>query len=223
MKKSGLKLIIGDKNLSSWSMRPWLALKESGLEFEEILVALDQSDTKSKIAAFSPSQKVPCLIHENSNTNQSVTVYDSLAICEYLAELAPNSGLWPTDFNKRAQARSCVAEMHSGFQSLRSQLSMDIRLKIELRHLTEQTVSDIKRILIIWQEALSRSPGPFLFGKFGIADAFYAPVVFRFISYGIDIRNQPALNYIKSMKDHPHVQSWVKDALAEKPEPFIFY
>lgn len=211
-----LSLVIGDKNLSSWSMRAWLALVASELPFKEILIPLDQAETKLELNKYSPSSKVPCLIHGD------LRIWDSLAICEYIAELAPHKFLWPEDKQSRAVARSYVSEMHSGFSSLRSQLSMDIRLRIEIRHLTPQTIEDIKRILFLWTEALKRSKGPFLFGKFGIVDAFFAPVVFRFISYGVHIQSPTIKNYIDAVQNNEHVKKWVDAALKEKPKPVVF-
>jgi glutathione S-transferase len=208
-----LKLVIGDKNLSSWSMRAWLAAKASGLPFEEVMILLDRPETTNlALQKNSPSSRVPCLIHGD------LSVWDSLAICEYLAELSPNKNLWPEDSRQRARARSYAAEMHSSFQSLRSHLSMDIRLKMEVRHLGQDTIKDISRVIKLWSEALQDSGGPFLFGKYGIVDAFYAPVVFRFLSYGIQIKSDPALKYMNEIKNHPDVKAWVKDALSEVPQ-----
>lgn len=205
-----IKLIIGDRNLSSWSMRPWLAMKASGLHFKEIQVLLDRPTTGKQIKRYSPSGKVPVLI------NGKTTVWDSLAICEYIAELAPKKQLWPKDSTQRAIARSYVAEMHSGFTSLRSQLSMDIHLRMKFKHLQPGTISDIERILELWERALKKSGGPFLFGEFGIVDAFYAPVIFRFISYGLEIKNRHALKYMRSMQNYSAVKEWVKKANIEK-------
>lgn len=210
-----IKLIIGDKNFSSWSMRGWLAVKLSGLPFEEILIRLDQPESHLKIREYSPSGKVPCLI------DGSTKVWDSLAICEYAAEKAPEKNLWPKDQGQRATARSYVAEMHSGFVSLRQQLSMDLQLKTTIHHLLPGTIDDIQRILHLWSTAL-KDGGPFLFGEFGIVDAFYAPVVFRFISYGITIKDTKVLNYMKKVKSHPVVKAWVDGGLNEKPYEFKF-
>lgn len=210
-----MKLVIGDKNLSSWSMRAWLAAKASKLQIEEILIPLDQPQTKTEIQKWSPSGRVPCLI------DGDLQIWDSLAICEYLAELSDQK-LWPKNPKERALARAYVSEMHSGFPGLRSQLSMDLRLKIEVRHLTAQTIADIERILFLWTQALKKSKGPFLFGEFGIVDAFYAPVVFRFLSYGIQIKSEMIRKYMAEIQSHKHVKNWYKDGLAEKPNPIIF-
>lgn len=205
------KLVIGDKNLSTWSMRPWLVAKTSGLPFEEIQIRLDRPTTREEIQTYSPSGRVPVLIHGNT------AVWDSLAICEYIHELAPEKQLWPTAPATRATARSYAAEMHSGFQGMRSQLSMDIRLKMEIRHLTPDTVKDIERVISLWDTALQTSKGPYLFGtQFGIADAFYTPVVFRFLSYGVKISNPLAAAYMRTIQEYPHVRSWVEAAVTEE-------
>jgi glutathione S-transferase len=209
-KRKKLRIVIGDQNLSSWSMRPWLVLKASGLPFEQTKILLDRPDTAKLIKRFSPSGRVPVLI------DGTQTVWDSLAICEYIAELAPEKNLWPADARLRAQARSYVAEMHSGFTALRSQCSMDLSLKIKIKHLLPQTADDISRILELWKSALAKSQGPFLFGDFGIVDAYYAPVVMRFISYGIDIRDAQIRAYMKRISAHPAVKAWIAAAKKEK-------
>lgn len=206
------KLVIGDRNLSSWSLRAWLVAKASGLRFEEIFIPLDQPSTLAALEKHSPSAKVPCLIHGD------IHIWDSLAICEYLHELSPDKKLWPKDMSTRARARSYVAEMHSGFTSLRSQLSMDIRLRMEARHLVPQTIKDIQRIVQLWEDALSSSKGPYLFGEFSIADAFYTPVVLRFLSYGIKIKSEKALLYMSTIQSHPNLQEWIKRARDEDYE-----
>lgn len=213
---SPLSLVIGDKNLSSWSLRAWLGAKLSRLEFEEIMIPLDQEETKAGLKKFSPSLRVPCLIHKE------LKVWDSLAICEYLAELAPDRNLWPKDSHFRALARSYVAEMHSGFENLRAQLSMDIRLRVEIRHLTPGTVSDIHRVLHLWTEALEKSKGPFLFGDFTLADAFYAPVVLRFISYGVKIESPMIEKYLNEIQNQEYVSQWIAAAKVENPKPLVF-
>lgn len=204
-----MKLVIGDKNLSSWSMRAWLAVKQSQLPFEEVLVRLDRPNSKAQLKALSPSGLVPCLI------DGDLSIWDSLAICEYVAELAPQRLLWPEETAIRAMARSYTMEMHSGFAVMRMQLSMDIQLRTEIRHLTPQTIADIERVLFLWTSALKVSTGPFLFGEFGIVDAFYAPVVFRFRSYGIQIHDPLVLGYMKRIEELPLVQEWVGEAVKE--------
>ena len=214
--KNALTLVIGDKNLSSWSMRPWLVLKVSGLSFGEVLVRLDTDKTAAKIKKFSPSGGVPVLKHGN------LTIWDSLAISEYIAELVPERNLWPVSSTDRALARAVTAEMHAGFSSLRAQLSMDIRLRTEVRYLSAQTIAEIERVIQLWSSALRRSSGGFLFGDFGIADAFYAPVVMRFNSYGIKLKDPKLQNYVQRVCDHPATKEWVAAALKEKPAKMSF-
>ena len=211
-----LTLVIGDKNLSSWSMRPWLVLKASGLPFAEKKITLDTSSTRKTISRFSPSGRVPVLIHDK------LKIWDSLAICEYIAELAPNRKLWPAHAAHRALARSLVTEMHSGFQSLRSQLPMDIQLRMKIKHLSAQTVSDIERIVHIWSQSMKTNGGPFLFGDFNIVDAFYAPVVMRFLSYQIQIKDKRVLQYIKNMSKQKYIETWIQDAQKEKTAKLVF-
>jgi glutathione S-transferase len=205
-----LQLLIGDKSLSSWSMRAWIVMKLSGLPFEEILVFLDRADTKEKLKKYSPSELVPCLIQGD------LRIWDSLAISEYLAELAPDKNLWPNEPSDRAIARSYVSEIHSSFSSVRAQLSMDLLLNMQIRHLLPDTIKEIQRILFLRETALTKSSGPFLFGEFGIADAFYAPVVYRFLSYGIEINSPLAQAYISRVQEFPVVKEWVTAALKEK-------
>ncbi|MGE0614645.1 MAG: glutathione S-transferase family protein [Bacteriovoracia bacterium] len=219
--KTQLTLVIGDKNLSSWSMRPWLALKASGLPFREVRIALDTPKTRARIAHHSPSGKVPVLQIRGAG-RPSLHVWDSLAICETIAELAPRVNLWPSNPLARARARAYAAEMHSGFSSLRTQLSMDIKLRMKVKHLLPQTVADIRRVHAIWKEALGRSDGPFLFGEFGIVDAFYAPVVMRFVSYGIETRDKTIVRYMEDIQTQPFVKAWVKSARRENPRYALF-
>lgn len=211
MKTSSLELVIGDKNLSSWSLRPWLVIKASGLPFKETKVLLDRPDTAKKLRRVSPSERVPVLHHKG------MRIWDSLAICEYIHELAPEKNLWPRDTHMRAVGRSMVAEMHSGFMSLRGQLSMDITLRTKIKHLTPQTIADIDRILHIWTQSLKMTGGPYLFGEFSIADAFYTPVVFRLQSYGIETRNPIVRKYRETLLKNTYVKEWVKGAKSEKP------
>jgi glutathione S-transferase len=178
-----MKLVIGNKNYSSWSLRPWLAMKVAGLAFEEERIPLDQPQTKASILRHSPTGKVPCLI------DGALTVWDSLAICEYVNETHAGGRLWPADRAARATARSVAAEMHSGFAALRMNLSMDIRARKPERGRAAQeradVQADITRVVAIWTGCLDASGGPMLFGEFSIADAFFAPVVTRFATYGV--------------------------------------
>lgn len=185
-------------------------MKHSGLKFKEKKILLDRPGTARQIQKFSPSKKVPALIEGD------LSIWDSLAICERIAELAPAAQLWPNDEKDRALARSMVAEMHSSFQSMRGQLSMDIVLRMKIKHLTSGTIADIQRILEIWQVALRRSGGPYLFGHFTIADAFFAPVVMRFQSYGINVKNSACQKYIKTILRDKFVREWIRDAKKEK-------
>lgn len=214
--KPVFELIIGDKSLSSWSLRAWLVAVQSGLPFKEIAIQLDQANAAEKISKYSPSKKIPAL------RQGSLKIWDSLAIAEYLNEISPAAQLWPEDIGTRALARSYAAEMHAGFPNLRTQLSMDLHIAMEVRHLTPGTTADIKRILEMWEAALSVSHGPFLFGEFCIADAFFAPVVLRFISYGIKIKNPGIKRYMKNIQEHHGVQFWVAEALKEKSLKPIF-
>ena len=205
----GLTLVIGNKNYSSWSMRPWVALSAFGIPFNEVRVLLDESDTAERIADYSGAGRVPVLLAGD------MTIWDSLAICEYLAEQFPDLHLWPRDVAARAMARSVCAEMHAGFSGLRSAMSMNIRASFPGRGRSAEAQGDIGRICEIWEECLSRfGHHQFLFGPFSIADAFFAPVVMRFRTYGVPLA--PALQaYCERMQAHPAVARWVREALAE--------
>ncbi|MBC3920632.1 glutathione S-transferase family protein [Undibacterium sp. CY18W] len=207
--RAGLRLIIGNKNISSWSMRPWVAMKAFGIPFEEVRIVLDRQDTTSRIAEYSAAGRVPVLLAGD------ITVWDSLAICEYLAEQFSILNLWPEDVAARATARSICAEMHSGFSSLRSDMPMDIRASLPGKGRTIGSQADIGRISEIWEDCLSLyGAHEFLFGAFSIADAFYAPVVMRFRTYGVSLA--PALQaYADRVLAHPAVAQWVREALME--------
>lgn len=207
--KSRLTLVIGNKNYSSWSMRPWVVLKAFDIAFDEIRICLDQPDTASRIAEYNAAGRVPVLL------DQQASIWDSLAICEYLAEQFPDRPLWPQATEARALARSICAEMHSSFSGLRSAMSMDIRASYPGRGRTPGAQADIGRIGEIWENCLSQSGHhAFLFGAFSIADAFYAPVVMRFRSYQVAL--PPALQaYCDRVVAHPAVASWIAGALAE--------
>lgn len=205
----GLTLVIGNKNYSSWSMRPWVAMTAFNIPFQEVRVLLDQNDTATKIAEYSACGRVPVLLAGE------MTIWDSLAICEYLAEQFPEKHLWPQDVAARAMARSVCAEMHSGFSSLRNSMSMNVKGSYPGKGRTPGTQADIGRISEIWEECLSRfGHHEFLFGEFSIADAYYAPVVMRFKTYGVVL--PPALNaYCERVRAHPAVARWISEALAE--------
>ncbi len=203
-----LKLVIGDHNYSSWSLRPWLAMKQAGLQFEEIKIRLDSPGTKADIYKHSPSGKVPCLI------DGETVVWDSLAICEYLAETVPS--LWPDDRQARAEARSISAEMHSGFSGLRRSMPMNIRASKPYKEHKADVTADIERIVGIWESCRNRfaSDGPFLFGRFSIADAMFAPVVWRFLTYAVEL--PPASRaWVETMRALPAMEEWRAGALAE--------
>ena len=208
-KKPGLTLIIGNKNYSSWSMRPWVALAAFGIPFQEIRVLLDQADTAQQIAAYSSAGRVPVL------TSSELTIWDSMAICEYLAEQFPQHQLWPQDVAARAMARSVCAEMHAGFGGLRSAMPMNIRMRFPGCGRTAAAQADIGRISEIWEQCLARfGHYQFLFGQFSLADAYFAPVVMRFLTYGVTLA--PALQaYCERVQAHPAVARWVREALTE--------
>jgi glutathione S-transferase len=204
-----LKMVIGNKKYSSWSLRPWLALQMTGAPFEETVVALDMPDTDANIRKFSPSGRVPALIDEN------LTVWDSLSICEYLHEKFPHKHLWPADAAHRAHARSVTAEMHSGFMNLRNDCSMKILQQYPYKKLRAETQKDVDRIVAIFGECLRRAGGPFLYGSNPcIADAFYAPVVSRFRTYSIPLP-AVATSYCNTIWDWPPLKAWVADAQNE--------
>lgn len=207
-----LQLVIGNKNFSSWSLRPWLLLKQAGLPFREIPVHLRQADTKAQILAHSPSGKVPALI------DGDLTVWDSLAICEYLAEKASlnHVDLWPADPKARAEARSVSAEMHSGFAALRQQMSMEVAASRPGEGQTPEVLADIARIAALWTSCRERfaAAGPFLFGDFSVADAMYAPVAFRFHTYGVELPPLAAA-YRDTLLALPAMQEWAAGARAE--------
>ena len=204
-----LKLVIGDRNYSSWSLRPWLAIKQAKLPFEEIFIRLRETGTKAAIFKYSPSGKVPCLIDGDT------VVWESLAICAYRAE--SDASLWPADRRARAEARSVCAEMHSGFGALRQNLPMQISASKPYEERNAEVKADLARIVKIWESCRARfaAGGPFLFGPFTIADAMYAPVVWRFVTYAVDA---PAASraWLDTMCALPAMQEWRAAALAEK-------
>jgi len=207
-------LVIGNKNVSSWSLRPWLAMKMAKLAFDELIVPLDTPQAKNGILAHSPSGKVPALVIVEAGKRQ--TVWDSLAICETIAEHHPGARLWPKPATARAAARSIVAEMHSGFAALRNALPMDITARRETPALNDATQGDIARVVAIWTSALERSAKKdgFLFGHFTIADAFYAPVATRFRTYGIKVP-KTAQAYAKRLLALPAMREWEHAAKIE--------
>ena len=206
-----LKLVIGNKNYSSWSMRPWLAMRATHIAFEEILIPLytGQND-KNRILVFARSGKVPILI------DGETTVWDSLAIIEYLAERFPDARLWPENRAERAHARSISAEMHSGFLSLRSECGMNLHRPVGAIKLSEDARADVARVQEIWTDCRARygKRGPFLFGAFGAADAMFAPVVHRFRTYAIAVSLE-VKTYMETMMALPAFGEWSEAGLAE--------
>ena len=201
-------LVIGNKAYSSWSLRPWLVMKNARIAFDEVRIALYQGDYQARIAAYSQAAKVPILVAGE------VTVWDSLAICEYLAELHPQRQLWPADAKARAYARAISAEMHSGFQALRSHMAMNLRRSFPGVGMTPEVKSDIARIEAIWSDSLQRYGGPFLCGDFSIADAMYAPVATRFETYAVAL-STPARTYANTILALPAMQEWYAAARTE--------
>ena len=212
-----LTLYIGNKNYSSWSMRPWVLLRQAGISFEEIVIRFDSfdegSDFRQQISAVSPVGKVPVL------DDDGFKIWDTLAIAEYLAERFPEKNLWPQDVRARARARSVCAEMHSGFSALRGACPMNIEADL---HETGQLIwrdkpavrADVARLVALWRELLTAHPGPLLFGDFSIADAFFAPVCMRLKSYGLPVPGDIAA-YIARVGALSGVTAWTDGALAE--------
>ena len=200
-------LIVGTKSWSSWSLRPYVALRAVGTPFEEIIIPLRTPDTQAQILKFSSAGRVPILrIEENSQTH---TVWDSLAICETLAERHKDVHLWPDDPYTRAEARAYAAEMHSGFAALRNTLSMDFKRERPTPTLSNEVQEQVARIIEVWMHALEHHSDErgFLFGELSIADCMYAPVVSRFHTYGIEVP-KPVRNYMQKMMTLPAMRDW---------------
>ena len=201
---SELTLVIGDRNFSSWSLRPWLLMRVAGIAFNEEQVRLRQPDSKQNILRHSPSGKAPVL------KDGGLVIWDSLAIAEYLAERFPEKSLWPGEVSARAHARAIAAEMHSGFQALRTHLPMDILGNYPGKGVEEEGVAtDVARVQEIWRECrhMHAAKGPFLFGAFSIADAMFAPVVTRFSTYGVH-RDPVCQNYMDAVANLPAMLEW---------------
>jgi glutathione S-transferase len=205
-----LKLVIGNKNYSSWSMRPWIGLRAAGIPFEEEVISLYVEGSKERITERPPAGKVPILI------DGDVKVWESLAILEYAAEKFPAANLWPADAAARAHARAISAEMHAGFQALRNECGMNMWRPPGRRELSADAKANVARIQALWLEARRRFGvgGPFLFGSFTAADAMYAPVVSRFETYAIDV-SAPVKAYMQAMIALPAWQEWRRAALSE--------
>ncbi|MEQ1439274.1 glutathione S-transferase family protein [Fontimonas sp. SYSU GA230001] len=211
---SSLTLYIGSKNLSSWSLRPWLLLRHHGVRFKEVLIDLYRPDTRARILEHSPSGRVPALLHGTTR------VWDSLAICEYAAETFALPAAWPMDPAARAYARSIAAEMHSGFADLRRELSFDATREPAPVAASAAAQADIERIGTIWREARDRfgGQGDWLCGHFGIADAMFAPVALRFAGYAVKL-GKVERAYVEHVLAHPAVQQWIEAAAMEAPPP----
>ena len=214
-----MKLLIGNKNYSSWSMRPWVMLTQFDIPFEEVMARFDSFETDSKfkttVAALSPAGKVPILVEDDG-----FSVWDTLAIAEYVAEKFPAKALWPRDAKRRARARSVCAEMHSGFGALRNAFGMNIEAalpEVGAQVLAENPAAraDLARMTRLWQEALAESGGPFLFGEYSIADACFAPVVMRMRTYALPVPAEVTA-YIGRAVAAKGTAAWIRDALAEK-------
>jgi len=203
-------LVIGNKAYSSWSLRPWLLMKHAGLAFDEVRIPLYRQGSKEKILGYSPAGRVPVLV------DGGVTVWDSLAICEYLAEKHPGKRLWPADPQARANARSISAEMHSGFVNLRSQMAMNVRRRMPGRGRTPEVLPEISRVQAMWNDCRARfgASGPFLYGEFSVADAMYAPVVSRFYTYEVELEGG-AREYAEFVYALAVMQEWIAGANAE--------
>jgi glutathione S-transferase len=210
-----LLLVLGNKNLSSWSLRPWLLLRHAGLPFRERVLPFETDGWRDAIVALSPSGRVPVLHHGD------LVVWDSLAICEYVADAFPDARLWPADRAARAVARSVSAEMHSGFASMRRELSMDVVARHPRQAKSRETQDDVDRVQALWTECLARAAtmrgndaGPFLFGRFSIADAMFAPVIWRFRTYDVAVADAGRADY-ETMLAIPAMKEWEEAAVAE--------
>jgi glutathione S-transferase len=223
---ASLQLVIGNKSYSSWSMRPWVLMRQAEIEFDEVLVRFDaftpESAFKRTMAAYSPVGKVPVLIDADAG---GLAVWDTLAIAEYLAERFPERRLWPDDAAVRARARSVCAEMHAGFGALRQHCPMNLDAQVNdaaamaqvgARLLIEQPAvqADLDRLVALWGELLLRHGGPMLFGRFTIADAYFAPMASRLRTYRLPVHTRIA-DYIDAVFELPGVAAWVREALAE--------
>jgi glutathione S-transferase len=208
-----LELVIGNKNYSSWSLRPWIAMKAAGIRFDETVIPLDAPDFKQRVGKLTPAGKVPVLI------DGGLPIWESLAILEYLAEKFPEAELWPADTVARAHARALSAEMHAGFAPLRRHCPMNIRRLPKPRQLTAEVEGDVKRIDTMWADCRARfgKGGSFLFGGFGAADAMYAPIVSRLHTYGMDV-SSAARSYMDAVMALP---GWAEWTAAARREPWV--
>jgi glutathione S-transferase len=203
-------LTLSSKNYSSWSLRGWLLARFAGLEFDEVLLAPDDPDAKAEMLLLAPSMLVPCLRH------QGVTVWDTLAIAEYVNEIKPKAGLLPADRANRAHCRAICGEMHSGFTSLRSALPMNLKGRFPGYKVWSRAMTDIHRVLDIWRECLGRHGGPYLFGsQRGMADAMYAPVVTRLLTYDVRLEDAACVAFCETIMAMPEMVEWVAAARLE--------
>jgi glutathione S-transferase len=205
-----LTLIIGNKNYSSWSMRPWIAMKVAGIAFDERVIPLYGPGSREQVLQYSPAGKVPVLVDGDQR------IWESLAILEYLAERFPHAKLWPDDVNARSHARVVSAEMHGGFQALRKNCPMNLWLPAKSRPLPEDALADVRRVAALWADCRARfgQAGPFLFGAFGAADAMYAPIVARLHTYGVSV-DATARAYMDAVMALPAWNEWLEAALSE--------
>jgi glutathione S-transferase len=209
------RLVIGNKNTSSWSMRPWLAMRRAGIAFSEVNIDLRDSDAKAQILAYNPAGHVPALLSDGG------VVWDSLAIMEFLAETQPQAALWPRDAGKRARARSVAAEMHAGFRALRVHCPMQLIARTPMPALPGEVAADVRRIVALWRDCRAGfgAGGPFLFGEFSAADAMYAPVASRFRTYVPDLApygdDGVAQAYVETVFAMPEMAAWEQDARTE--------
>jgi glutathione S-transferase len=206
----GITLVIGNKNYSSWSLRPWLLLKQAGIPFREHRISLYEPGTREQLREFSPSGKVPALI------DGDLKVWESLAICEYIAEHFPDRQLWPANPKARAVARSVAAEMHAGFAEVRKHMTFNARKHLPGKGRTPSVLKEIDRIGDIWNEcrAYYGSGGPFLFGRFSVADAMYAPMALRFLTYAVPL-DAISATYVETIATLRAVQEWIAAGRAE--------
>ena len=203
-----LTLIIGNKNYSSWSFRPWIAMKTAGIAFTEQVISLDDPEFKSTLLGFSPAGKVPVLLDDD------IHVWESLAILDHVAERYPAPNLWPQDSRTRTHARTIACEMHAGFAPLRRHCPMNFWRPVQRRELPDPVVADVRRIDAMWAACIERYGGPFLFGRFTAADAMYAPVVSRFHTYDVAV-GAAARAYIGAVMALPAWDEWQRAAIAE--------
>lgn len=202
-----MQLVIGNKNYSTWSLRPWLLLDYFDVTFEEVLESLRPEQLSQRLGKYSASSKVPVLL------DGDIAVWDSLAICEHISEQCLNGRGWPQALGNRALARSISAQMHSGFGAMRNEMPMNIRAKRRLE-LSDEAKSDVAQVQQLWQDSIAKSGGPWLCGEFSIADCMFAPVAMRFITYGIELTPQ-AQAYVDKISGLPSMKKWIKAALLE--------